>query len=111
MLRPVSGGAYLPPVAAVRGGFDDLKAHQMAVMAGMQVALAALLRRFDPDTLEKRLKSQSVLDSILPAARKAKYWELYEELYKEIAREAEDDFQGLFGREFASAYERQVKKL
>ncbi len=111
LLKDGSGGAYLPPVAAVREGFGDLKAHQMAVMAGMQVALSALLRRFDPDTLEKRLKTQSVLDSILPAARKAKYWELYEELYKEIAREAEDDFQGLFGREFASAYERQVKKL
>ena len=105
------GGAYLPPVAAVREGFDDLKAHQVAVMAGMQVALASLLKRFDPATLEKRLKSQSVLDSILPAARKAKYWELYEDLYKEIAREAEDDFQGLFGKEFATAYERQVKKL
>ena len=69
------------------------------------------LKRFDPTTLEKRLKSHSVIESILPAARKAKYWELYEELYKEIAREAEDDFQGLFGREFATAYERQVKKL
>ena len=105
------GGSYLPPVAAVHEGFNDLKAHQVAVMAGMQVALAALLRRFDPATLEKRLKSQSVLESILPAARKAKYWELYDDLYKEIAREAEDDFQGLFGREFATAYERQVKKL
>ncbi len=111
LLKSGGGNAYLPPVAAVREGFGDLKAHQVAVMAGMQVALAALLRRFDPATLEKRLKSQSVLESILPAARKAKYWELYEELYKEIAREAEDDFQGLFGREFASAYERQVKRL
>lgn len=111
MLQDGHGGAYLTPVAAVREGFNDLQAHQVAVMAGMQVALSALLKRFDPNALEKRLKSQSVLESILPAARKAKYWELYEELYKEIAREAEDDFQGLFGREFATAYERQVKKL
>ena len=111
LLKGAGSGAYLPPVAAVREGFNDLKAHQMAVMAGMQVALSALLRRFDPATLEKRLKSQSVLESLLPAARKAKYWELYEDLFKEIAREAEDDFQGLFGREFATAYERQVKEL
>ena len=106
-----SGGAYLGPVPAVREGFKDLQAHQIAVMAGMQTALAALLRRFDPEHLEKRLKRQSVLDSILPAARKAKYWELYEDLYKQIAAEAEDDFQSLFGREFAGAYESQVKKL
>ncbi len=111
LLNGGGGGAYLKPVAAVHEGFNDLKAHQMAVMAGMQVALSSLLKRFDPASLEKRLKSQSVLESILPAARKAKYWELYEDLYKQIAREAEDDFQSLFGREFASAYEGQVKKL
>ncbi|NNG05229.1 MAG: type VI secretion system-associated FHA domain protein TagH, partial [Inquilinus sp.] len=104
-------GAYLPAVPAVREGFKDIKAHQIAVMAGMQTALTALLGRFDPHHLEKRLKRQSVLDSILPAARKAKYWELYEDMYKQIAEEAEDDFQSLFGREFAGAYESQVKKL
>jgi predicted component of type VI protein secretion system len=31
--------------------------------------------------------------------------------YKDIAREAEDDFQALFGREFARAYTAQINKL
>jgi len=31
-------------------------------------------------------------------------------VYAEIAREAEDDFQAVFGREFAKAYAAQARK-
>src|SRR3546814_13745750 len=46
---------FLPPVQATRQGFDDIKAHEMAVMAGMQAALGAMLKLFDPATLTQRL--------------------------------------------------------
>lgn len=105
------GAAYLPPEQAVAEGFNDLKAHQLAVMAGMQAALAHLLKRFDPQALETRLGQRSLLDNLLPGNRKARYWELFTALYAELAREAEDDFHELFGREFARAYEEQVRKL
>jgi len=105
------GPAFLPAVRAVKEGFDDIKAHQIAVMAGVQAALIKLLRRFDPEALESRLGEGSMLDSIMPSKRKARYWELFMLLYSEIAKEAEDDFQELFGREFAKAYEEQIKKL
>jgi type VI secretion system protein len=105
------GPAYLPAVRAVKEGFDDIRAHQLAVMAGVQAALLNLLRRFDPQALETRLGQQSVLDNIMPSKRKARYWELFTLLYNEIAKEAEDDFQELFGREFARAYEEQINRL
>jgi type VI secretion system FHA domain protein len=107
--RPRPG--FLPADQAVREALGDIKAHELAVLAGMQTALKALLDRFDPANLEKRIEQTSVWDNILPANRKAKYWELFCEHYREIAREAEDDFHGLFGREFTRAYERQVKRL
>ncbi|WP_161958004.1 type VI secretion system-associated FHA domain protein TagH [Azospirillum palustre] len=102
---------FMPGDAAVREGFRDLQQHELATSVGMHSALSALLRRFDPATLKERLDRQSLLASILPAARRARYWELYEGLYKQIVAEAEDDFQSLFGREFAQAYERQVRSL
>ena len=52
-----------------------------------------------------------MLHSLLPAARKAKYWEMYEALYKEIAKDAADSFNGRYAREFARAYDEQVRKL
>lgn len=105
------GPAYLPAVRAVKEGFDDIKAHQLAVMAGVQAALLNLLRRFDPQALETRLGQQSMLDNIMPSKRKARYWEVFTLLYNEIAKEAEDDFQELFGREFARAYQEQINRL
>ena len=44
---------------------------------------------------------------VLPAARKARYWDSFCQVYGDIAREAEDDFQAVFGREFAKAYQAQ----
>ena len=100
--------AYMAPVQAVRESFNDIKAHQLAVMAGIQSALNRLLERFDPHNLETRLQ-QTVFDSILPASRKAKYWDLFTTEYRTIAREAEDDFNQLFGDEFARAYEERLR--
>jgi len=100
--------AYMSPVQAVHEGFKDIKDHQVAVWAGVQTALDRLLERFDPRNLETRLH-QTVLDSILPASRKAKYWDLFTTEYQAIAREAEDDFNELFGDEFARAYEEWLR--
>lgn len=105
LASPSSG--YMSPVQAVHEGFDDIKAHQLAVMAGIQAALSRLLGRFDPSNLETRLQ-QSVLDNIWPANRKAKYWDLFNAEYQAIAREAEDDFNELFGDEFARAYQERL---
>lgn len=100
---------YMPALEAAREAFDDVRSHELAVMAGVQTALVGLLRRFDPDTLEQRLQ-KGVLDAILPGARKARFWELFRATYKDIAREAEDDFQSVFGRGFARAYAAQTRK-
>jgi type VI secretion system protein len=109
LLTPNRPG-YKPPLAAVDEAFKDIRSHEMAVMAGVQTALMALLKRFDPAALEARLQ-KGTFDAILPGARKARFWELFCSTYKEIAREAEDDFQAVFGREFARAYAAQVSKL
>jgi FHA domain-containing protein len=105
------GRGFMPPRQALRDAYDDLRAHQMGVMAGMRAALAAVLARFAPDRLERRLAQKSVLDALLPMNRKAKLWDLFHELYGDISREAEDDFHALFGREFVRAYEAQIRQL
>lgn len=111
LLRPQSRG-YLPPVESVRQGIEDVKAHQVAVVAGLQVALTTLLHEFNPDRLKQRMEQQrSVMSNLLPGARNAKAWEVYEQFYKEVAAEAEQGFDGLFGRAFRRAYEEQLKKL
>jgi type VI secretion system protein len=109
LLQPSRPG-YKAPLDSAREAFDDVRAHEMAVMAGVQTALLGLLRRFEPGALEKRLQP-GMLGNLLPGARKARTWELFCATYKDIAREAEDDFQSVFGREFAQAYDAQIRKL
>ena len=102
---------YMPPVDAMAGAFDDLRAHELAVIAGMRAALGAVLHRFDPAQIEARLAVPSVMDKMLASNRKAKMWDRLVELYGEIAREADDDLQRLFGEKFSAAYEEQVERL
>jgi type VI secretion system FHA domain protein len=109
LLHPSRPG-YKAPLAAVEEAFNDIRSHEMAVMAGLQTALIALLKRFDPEALESRLQ-RGMLDAVLPGARKARFWELFCATYKDIATEAQDDFQSIFGREFARAYDAQIRKL
>ena len=108
LLTPGRPG-YMDPLAATQEAFADIKSHELAVMAGVQTALLALLRRFDPNALEERL-SKSRLESMLPGARKARYWDAFRLTYGDISREAEDDFQTVFGRSFAEAYLAQTRK-
>ena len=104
-----TGKGYLPPVRAVQEAIDDIKAHQVAVLAGMQVALSSLLARFDPEALEARIGEEKGIGTLL-TGKKSRYWDEFTRLYKSIAAEAEDDFQQVFGREFGRAYEEQVRK-
>ncbi|WP_372437138.1 type VI secretion system-associated FHA domain protein TagH [Pseudomonas chlororaphis subsp. aureofaciens] len=103
--------AFMSADQAIKESFDDLKAHQLAVMAGVQASIKHLLQRFQPAVLEARLSQPSAIGALLPGRRQAQYWELFTELYASISREAEDDFEDLFGREFSRAYEEQNTKL
>ncbi|TQK08267.1 type VI secretion system-associated FHA domain protein TagH [Herbaspirillum sp. SJZ107] len=102
---------YMAPRDAMAGAFDDLRAHELAVIAGMRAALGAVLHRFDPARIEERLDNLSVMDKMLSSNRKARMWDRLVELYAEIAREADDDLQRLFGEKFSEAYEEQVARL
>lgn len=103
--------AFMAPDQAISDSFDDLRAHQMAVMAGVEAAIKHLLKRFEPAELEARMSKPGGLSNLLPGSRQAQYWQQFSELYSNISREAEDDFQDLFGREFSRAYEEHSARL
>ena len=110
LLGPAQRGFMSAP-AAMDDAYRDLVAHQFGFTAGTRAALADVLRRFDPATLEQRLVTKSMLDSLLPANHKAKLWNLFTERFAQMSNEAEEDFQRLFGKEFVRAYEAQVAKM
>jgi FHA domain-containing protein len=110
LLGPQSPG-FMAPAPALRDAFDDLRAHQLGVMAGMRAALEGVLKRFDPQQLEGKLTHRSAITSLIPAARKARLWESFQELFAQLSSEAQDDFDELFGKAFLRAYEAQLDRL
>ncbi|MEM9852358.1 MAG: type VI secretion system-associated FHA domain protein, partial [Pseudomonadota bacterium] len=88
----------------------DIKAHEVAMMSGMETAIKSLLARFDPDALGSTIEESGVLGGLL-RNKKAQYWDAFEKLYAKLATEAEDDFNALFGKSFGTAYKDQLAKL
>lgn len=103
---------YMPAIEAFSEGFKDLQNHQMAMMAGMQAIIQEITVRFDPATLTPQFEQQKPTgSSLIPGNKKARYWEMYEIFYKKMTENLQDDFQNVYGEEFARAYENQIRKL
>lgn len=103
--------AYMAPAQSTRQAFQDLAAHQLALIAGMEAAVAALLKRFSPDALEERIGKATVVEGMMPQVRRARLWEAFENEYRQIADQAAEDFQEILGQHFARAYTEQIKRL
>jgi type VI secretion system FHA domain protein len=99
------------PLSATRQAIADLKSHELSVIAGMQKSVAKLLESLSPEEVERRVEATGLLASLVPATRKARYWEAYETVYHEVADEFREDVQSGFRQAFAEAYFDQVKKL
>jgi len=102
---------YLGPSDAFAEGFNDIKAHQMAMLAGMRAAFEHMLEQFSPEILEKHFEGGAKRGKILGMGSKARYWDLYRDMFDKMTRDSDDNFRKLFGEEFASAYEQQMQKL
>jgi type VI secretion system FHA domain protein len=103
--------AYLGPVEAFADAFDDLRDHQLAVLAGMRVAFDAMLAEFAPDHLQAEFDRQVSKASFSIASVKSRYWELYRDRARDMAKDPEATFGRLFGEEFRQAYEEQFREL
>jgi len=110
LLAPQVRG-FLPPLRAMKDAYDDLRAHQLGILAGMRAALEEVLARFAPDALARHLSDPTALDSLLPINRKAKLWDLFVERYGDVVEEAREDFNAAFGEAFLRAYQAQIKLL
>ena len=102
-------GGFLDPVQAVGDACEDLRTHELALMAGMRAAIQGALGRFDPNAIERAYEKSGKGFSL--ASRKAKLWELFVVQQDKLAREAQDDFNKVFGRDFMGAYQAQLRRV
>jgi type VI secretion system FHA domain protein len=101
---------FLQPLQAMTDAATDLRAHELALMAGMRAAMMGTLRRFDPQVLEKTFQKSGGVGFSL-GGRKAKMWELFVAHQQKLVQEGQDDFNKVFGQDFMAAYQSQLRRL
>ncbi|MCC8469373.1 type VI secretion system-associated FHA domain protein TagH [Xanthomonas phaseoli] len=107
LLAPPSA-SFLSGVPAFEDAFDDIRCHQMAMLAGMRAAFDAMLFHFSPDRLEQEADAGG---KRLGFGGKGRYWERYRDNFEQLRSDPDDCFRRLFGDEFARAYEAQLARL
>jgi len=99
----------MAPAEAVADALRDLRLHELASMSAMQTAVRTLLERLDPAKLRAPAEQGGL--SLLSAQRKARAWDAYEALHAQTLQALADDFDSVFGKAFARAYERALSEV
>lgn len=99
----------MPVDDAIAEAFDDLRMHELATVSAMQEAVRILLAQFEPASIERKSAGNGL--QIHPAQGKAKAWDAFVQLHKGVTQALSDDFDSVFGKAFARAYEQAVDKL
>jgi type VI secretion system FHA domain protein len=99
---------FLPPVQAVQDAARELRAHDIALVAGMRAAVLGTIRRFDPQAFEKAAAKAA---GPLAINRRAKSWDAFVEAYAKLDRDAADSIDRIFQNDFLRAYTEQVRLL
>jgi type VI secretion system protein ImpI/type VI secretion system protein len=98
--------AEMGPAEAVADALRDMRLHEIATVAAMRSAVQALVARFEPAKL--RLAAEQGGLNLVPLQRKSRAWDAFEALYAQTAQSLADDFDSVFGKAFARAYERAL---
>ena len=100
----------MAPHEAVADALSDIRLHELASMAAMQSAVRAVLDGLDPARLRVQAEQGGAM-SLLPAQKKARAWDAYEALHARTVQALADDFDSVFGKAFARAYERSLHEV
>jgi type VI secretion system FHA domain protein len=98
----------MAPQEAVAEALNDIRLHELATVNALQSAVRALLLAFDPAKLREAAETGGF--NLLPAQRKARAFDAFEALYVRTSRALSDDFDSVFGKAFARAYEQALRE-
>jgi type VI secretion system FHA domain protein len=102
-IRSLLDGRHRPD-RAVGEMLDGIRLHELAMIAAMRDAVRGLLTELDPAPL--RAAEEQGLSGVLPMRGRARAFDQYEALHARTVRALADDFDSVFGKAFARAYER-----
>ncbi|MBK3464640.1 type VI secretion system-associated FHA domain protein TagH [Pseudomonas sp. MF6776] len=105
LLQPSKSG-HLPAEQAISRAFRDLQAHQVALLTASRAAVRGTLEHFSPEQLTLRFER----DSKPLIATSGGRWRAFGR-YHQALRQDDDWSERLLARDFAQAYEEQIRLI
>jgi type VI secretion system FHA domain protein len=100
--RRVTG--FMDAPEAIRESLRDVKAHEVALIAGMKTVIGDVLEQLSPEAVKSTVGS-----AVLPQMHKARCWTQYEQIHQRLAGEQSSG--PPLGGQFSKAYTRQFRSI
>ncbi len=97
--------------ACMQQSVDDVKRHELAMVAALSGAVDDLLAQLDPERIRAEGDTDSGIGTMFPAARKARYWQIFERVYRDLRDHQDDPASRSVLGPMASAYARQISRV
>ena len=101
---------FLPGPAAMHQAMDNIKHHELALVAALNSVFADLDQQLDPDAIMRRARQDTSISTMLPYAREAKCWAIYVETHKLLRESGAANTGGSLLAPLAAAYGRQLRR-
>ncbi len=101
---------FLPGPEAMRQGMDDIKRHELALVAAINKVFADLGRQLDPELIMAKAKQETGLGTRLPFAREVRCWTIYTETHALLQDSGAANTGGSLLAPVAQAYDRQLRR-
>jgi type VI secretion system FHA domain protein len=95
--------AGMRPAQAIGEALRDMRRHELAVAVAMQQAVRNVLAQLEPTRVMQN-EQPTRLDQLL-GGHERRAWQRYTALHERMMRALADDFDSVFGKSFARAYE------
>lgn len=105
--QPLPG--FMDGEEAVRASFEDIKKHQMAMLAGVQNALTTAFSRLAPAEMEKLVAAAESQKKGFLGKRGIDRWSIYVTVYENLRKDATSNANGIMSSAFREGYEKFMK--
>lgn len=96
--------SFMPAKQAIQEAFIDINRHESAIIAGAKGAVNGILIQLSPTEIAKQDYSESLLDKLNPAQRKARFWNIYQLKHNGLVDEINIENSNI-SDEFVNAYD------
>ena len=100
---------FMPADDAVRSAFEDVKKHQLAMLAGVQHALTAVFERLAPAEIKRIMKKAAGERKGLPFGRGVNPWTVYQTIFDALRLDAASNVNSVMSVAFREGYEAFLK--